>query len=98
MCRRPLASCPTRQPVPSDSARRPWIVRCRIARCRFAHSPIARSAFGLLIVALTLPVSAWAGDTPKDLLAKAQTHLAKGRYEEAEEVLHKAAEIGRAHV
>ncbi len=38
-----------------------------------------------------LPVSAWAADTPKELLAKAQTHLAKGRYEEAVEVLHKAA-------
>jgi cellulose synthase operon protein C len=72
--------------APSVSARRPRIVLCRIARCQ-----IARSALGLLILAVTFPVSAWAGDTQKDLLAKAQTHLAKGRYEEAEEVFHKAA-------
>jgi tetratricopeptide (TPR) repeat protein len=45
----------------------------------------------LLIFAVTLPLSASSANTPKELLAKAQTHLAKGRYEEAEEVFHKAA-------
>jgi len=86
MCRRPLASCPTCREAPSGSPSSPRIVHCRIA-----HWRIARSAFLLLIFAVTLPLSASSANTPKELLAKAQTHLAKGRYEEAEEVFHKAA-------
>jgi tetratricopeptide (TPR) repeat protein len=41
---------------------------------------------------LLLSAKAFAADTSKDLLAKAQAHLAKGRYEEAEEIFRKAAD------
>jgi tetratricopeptide (TPR) repeat protein len=43
-----------------------------------------------MVLVLGAPVAA--ADTGKDLLAKAQSHLAKGHYEEAEEVFRKAAE------
>ncbi|HEV7999136.1 MAG TPA: tetratricopeptide repeat protein [Planctomycetaceae bacterium] len=47
------------------------------------------AAFALVAM---LVASAQGADTSKDLLAKAQAHLSKGRYEEAEEVFRKAAD------
>jgi cellulose synthase operon protein C len=47
------------------------------------------SAFALVVM---LVASAQGADASKDLLAKAQAHLSKGRYEEAEEVFRKAAD------
>jgi cellulose synthase operon protein C len=47
------------------------------------------AAFTLVVV---LSPSIFAADTAKDLLAKAQAHLAKGHYEEAEETFRKAAD------
>jgi tetratricopeptide (TPR) repeat protein len=48
--------------------------------------------FALAVTVSSLAVSGAEPDKAKELLAKAQAHLAKGRYEEAEEVLRKAAE------
>jgi tetratricopeptide (TPR) repeat protein len=43
-------------------------------------------------IVLMLSASALGADTAKELLNKAHEHLSKGRYEEAEEVFHKAAD------
>jgi tetratricopeptide (TPR) repeat protein len=54
---------------------------------------LLRLAVTLAIGAGSLGASpAWAAETAKDLLGKAREHLAKGRYEEAEEVFRKAAD------
>jgi tetratricopeptide (TPR) repeat protein len=53
---------------------------------------LSRSSWwALSAIALILNASALGADTSNDLLAKAKTHLSKGRYEEAEEVFGKAA-------
>jgi len=53
---------------------------------------LSRSSWwALSVIALILSASALGADTSNDLLAKAKTHLSKGRYEEAEEVFGKAA-------
>jgi tetratricopeptide (TPR) repeat protein len=53
---------------------------------------LAARGIAVFTLVLVLSPSVFAADTVKDLLAKAQAHLAKGRYEEAEETFRKAAD------